>query len=461
MSLASPSHKQTLHSRSVKSYEMPEPSTQHGRSFDENIGILFDELVLASKWGRPSVLLAVHKSKFGQEKAEKALETRLNQQGQEVVHVMVNNQRSDIANLITSAGPAVGTVFFISNIGWGGGEDGKQSYRSLNMQRELFVDARIRAVFWLTTHEAADLPRYAPDFWAFRHRVVEFVSQRARGRVRVPVGVLSWDVQKSVDPFDSLQDGIRAREELLRKLPHNLEALSTRIELHQGLGYLHWLGGDSQRSAQALKAGLELGRDYELPELKTRLLNGLGIIHYESGEYSEALSQFTEGLAHQPANSALLTNMAAAYCMLGRNQDAISSCERAMRLNPTDADCWSRSGYIYAAMGKPDEAISRLAKAVELDPHRAAYHVSLAVFYSIVERPDESKRELGLAGQVAGQEGAAYRAILEEAMLGDAGKADRLLMAATDRGQLTKHGIRRDPNLAILFEAGRVEALGA
>ena len=73
----------------------PAPSTES--PLTENIDILFNELVLATQWGRPSVLLAVNKSKFGQEKAEKALEARLKKQGLEIARIVVNDQRSDVA----------------------------------------------------------------------------------------------------------------------------------------------------------------------------------------------------------------------------------------------------------------------------------------------------------------------------------------------------------------------------
>ena len=160
--------------------EMPETNVQHGKTFDENIDILFDEIVLAEQWGRPSMLLAVHKSKFGQDKAEQELEKRLVEEGFQVDRIVFNDRRSDIAQLVREAAASAKRVFFISNIDWGGGEDGRQAYRGLNMHRELFVDEAIKAVFWLTVNEAANLPRFAPDFWAFRHRVVEFVSQRGR-----------------------------------------------------------------------------------------------------------------------------------------------------------------------------------------------------------------------------------------------------------------------------------------
>ena len=214
----------TKPSGSFKSNEMPGTSPQHGKSFTENLDILFNELVLATQWGRPSVLLAVNKSKFGQEKAEKALEVRLKKQGLEIARIVVNDQRPDAPALIQQAGSR--PVFFISNLDWGGGEQGLQAYHALNMQRELFVENRIKAVLWLTTAEAANLARHAPDFWAFRHRVVEFVSQRSPAAIKLPAGVLLWDAQTTVEIFDSPEAGNRARQDLLARLPRTMEALS-------------------------------------------------------------------------------------------------------------------------------------------------------------------------------------------------------------------------------------------
>ena len=48
--------------------------------------------------------------------------------------------------------------------------------RRMSLQREYFVDRRIRIVFWLTQNEIVKLAHAAPEFWAHRHRVVEFVE---------------------------------------------------------------------------------------------------------------------------------------------------------------------------------------------------------------------------------------------------------------------------------------------
>jgi tetratricopeptide (TPR) repeat protein len=436
---------------------MPETSVQHGRGFDDNLDILFDEIALAAQWGRPSLLLAVHKSKFGQEKAEKELERRLDEAGFQVARIVINDRRADIAQLMREAPRGARPVFFISNIDWGGGEGGREAYRALNLHRELFVEEAIRAVFWLTVNEAANLPRFAPDFWAFRHRVVEFVSQRATGKVQLPAGILAWDIQRSPDPFEDTQGGIRAREELLRSLPESLEALSTKVELHASIGHLHWSGGDLGKAATEFERGMTLAKDYELPELKASLLNSLGIVAYEEGHLTTALERFNEGLRFRSSSRALLINLSATHCMLGRVQEALHVGNKAVRANPLDADTWRRLGYIQNAAGKPDEAISCLAKAAELAPRSADPHIALAAMYFLVDRPEDASIQLTRARELAGGEKDTYGEILREAAGGDSDKARERLMAAIQAGELAKHEVRRDLNLGLLFDPAQIE----
>jgi tetratricopeptide (TPR) repeat protein len=438
---------------------MPETNVQHGKTFDENIDILFDEIVLAEQWGRPSMLLAVHKSKFGQDKAETDLEKRLVEEGFRVDRIVFNNRRSDIAALLREAAPGPKRVFFISHIDWGGGEGGRQAYRGLNLHRELFVDEAIKAVFWLTINEAANLPRFAPDFWAFRHRVVEFVSQRAAGKVQLPAGILAWGVQTSADPFDKSQGGIEAREELLRRLPDTLEALSARVELHASLGYLHWSADDLDRAHEEMQKGLETAGAYDMAELKASLLNGMGIIHYERGDPKAALESFSEGLKYRSSSRLLLINLSAADCMLGRIQEALAAGQRAVRANPGEADTWRRLGYIQNAAGRPDEAINCFAKAAELAPRGAEHRVSLAVMYNLVDRPDDARIQLTRAQELAHEEAGPLLSVIQEAALGRADEARRMLAAALTAGTIARHEVRRDLNLGLLFDSSELEEM--
>jgi tetratricopeptide (TPR) repeat protein len=440
--------------------DMSEPSVQHGKSFGENIDILFDEILLAQQWGRPSLLLAVHKSKFGQDKAEKALEDRLGKEGFHVSRIVINDQRFDIPQLIEDSAPKSPAVFFISNIDWGGGEGGRQAYRGLNLHRELFVEKAIKAVFWLTVNEAANLPHFAPDFWAFRHRVVEFVSQRAVGKVQLPAGVLAWDMPRSPDPLESPEEAIRAREDLLRQLPESMEALSARIELHASIGHLHWTLGDLEPAARWFSAALDLAADHPLPEAKASVFNSMGILEYERGRPAEALERFRRGLEYQPTSRTLLINLSATQCLLGRIQEALTTSKKAVRVQPENADTWRRVGYIYGAAGRTDEAIRTLAKSAELAPISPDSQIALAVMYSLVDRPDEVKTHLRRARELAGDPSEPYGEILMRAALGKPDEAIDLLEKALDAGMLRKQDVRRDPNFALVFgDADLAEAL--
>jgi tetratricopeptide (TPR) repeat protein len=438
---------------------MPNPTSEYRKSFDENLGILFEELELAIKWERPSILLTVHKSKFGQDKASKALEERLNTLGKSITKIIVNNEHPDVAHSILATSTADQTIFFVSNIDWGGGQDGKEAYRALNLYRELFVEQRIKAVFWLTPGEAANLSRYAPDFWSFRHRVIEFTAQRTLGKVTLPSGILIWQVQDSIDSFDKPETRITAREEILAKLPDTTESLSTRIELLYNIGYLYWVLGNSDKASKAFSVGFDLAKEYDLPQIRSKLLNGTAILYYEEVQFDQAIKFFKEAIVSNPSDNSLLINLSTVCCAVGRNQEAMTISKRALRMNSTDAKIWNRLGYIYCAMQKFDEALPCFTKASELAPQIAAYQESLAIVYNLLKRSDEAMRRLEIARKLAGNQ-AAYRLdIYEETFNGKPEEALNLLQKAVETNHISLNDVQRDPNINLLFERSQLESI--
>ncbi|MGZ6316570.1 MAG: tetratricopeptide repeat protein [Anaerolineales bacterium] len=438
---------------------MSNPIPPNRLSFEENIDTLLVELLLADKWKRPSILLAIHKSKFGQGKAETALEGKLNKFSLTVTHIMVDQAHSNIPQLVLSVPAPDQTVFFISNIDWGSGPDKKDAYRALNVYREHFVENHVKAVFWLTVNEAAALPRYAPDFWAFRHRVIEFTGQRLSSKINLPAGVLIWDIQNPVDMFDTLDARISVREELLAKLPHNIEARSARIDLLNNLGYLYWAKGDSERASRKLEAGLDLAGEQFAGRSRSSLLNGLAIISYDAKNYSRAATIYEQALMDSPTDSLLLINLAAASRALGRNQEAISIAKRAIKVSPEDARIWNVLGYLYTAMSKFDEAIACFGKAEHLAPRSAAYHLALAVCYDLIERSDETSRELELARGLAHGQTLAYLEICEAALQADVARSVELARSAVQTNRLSKYDISRDPNINLLMDSSQIESV--
>ncbi len=147
--------------------------------FEDCVNALLDELQLAIQWNRPSILLAVVPVGKTRLRAQKFLEEKLIEDGQHVRRFSVAAKKFDVARELSSTKPLMDTVFFVSGLAFGGGRNDSNAYRALNMRREILVDNQLKIVFWLTPKEAQALPQRAPDFWAFRHRVIEF--RRLRG----------------------------------------------------------------------------------------------------------------------------------------------------------------------------------------------------------------------------------------------------------------------------------------
>ncbi len=436
---------------------MSNPVPSNRLSFEENIGILLEELVLADKWQRPSILLAVHKSKFGQDKAAKALEDKLNGLGHTVIRITVDKEHSDVPHLVLGAPSAGESIFFISNIDWGGGADRKDAYRALNIYREIFVDNHFKAVLWLTTNEAAGLARFAPDFWAFRHRVVEFSGQRVPRQVELPAGVLLWDIQNSVDPYDTLEARIAVREELLARLPDSSEARSARIDLLYNLGYLYWVMGRTETASEEFKLGLELAAKQDA-RAGVPLLNGQGILAYEARDYERSSQLFQKAGQYRPTDASLVLNLGIALSALGRNYEAIAQAKKGMKLSPRDPRIWSTAAYLNAAIGKLDEAIIAFNHAAELAPRTAAFHAALAICYDQVGRNEEAARELDLARELTSGKGQVSIQIYEAAISGDISSALDLARAAVRRGHLSPQELRRDPSLGLMLDPTQIEA---
>ncbi len=153
----------------------------YSKAFEQGIASLLDEIKLAFQWGRPSILVAVHKNVGpGQEKARTKLRKEIEELGKKVQHIEVSHRNLNLIESILSSPETAKTVYFVNGIGRNAEAERGDIYRALNFHREKLVENRIILVLWLAAAEAAEMPLQAPDFWAFRHRVVEFAPDRKK-----------------------------------------------------------------------------------------------------------------------------------------------------------------------------------------------------------------------------------------------------------------------------------------
>ncbi len=438
---------------------MPDKILVHSRAFKENIETLLDELKLAIQWDRPSLLLAVHNSKYSQEKAQKALEASLRGLSQGVIKIVVNSESADIhEQILQSQTDLRQTVFFISNLGSGGGPLGRDSYNALNLYREFFVEEKVRLVIWLTKGEEVDLSKYAPDFWAFRHRVLEFASTHQPENMKPSAGILIWHIQKDLDTPAVLKDKIKFREDLVRELPNSPESNSTRIELFYTLGFLQWRAGNHLKAEAELRAASALLGNDPTTEMGSWILNGQSIIAYERGEYQRSFEILSTLLQAESSDTILWMNLGIVLCAVGRNHEAIAQSRKSVKLAPTHAQLWNSLGYLFLSMEKLDEAAGSFKRAIELAPTDPGWLCSLAMCYSAMGLQEEALEQLGLARK-SGTGGDPFPAIYASAIQGKTAEVKRGVQEAIAAGKISEFDVRRDPGLGALIERGVIEGL--
>jgi tetratricopeptide (TPR) repeat protein len=282
-------------------------------------------------------------------------------------------------------------VFFVSGLKWGGGEDGLNAYRALNLRRELFIERGLRVVFWLTEGEAVALAQHAPDFWAFRHRVVEFVEPPETAHRAAIARELAWHDFSDRTLREEAEAKIRLREALLADLPQGEETRAARLDLLYTLGGLYWAIADYEKALSAFQQAIALDEKDAYP------WNGLGAVYAALGRREEAIAAFQQAIALDEKDATPWHGLGVVYADLGRHEEAIAAYQKAIALDEKFAAPWNGLGLVYADLGRREEAIAAYQKVIELAPESdtAAFaHNNLAGIYAEQRRFDLARHEL-------------------------------------------------------------------
>ncbi|MEJ5223779.1 MAG: tetratricopeptide repeat protein [Anaerolineales bacterium] len=282
-------------------------------------------------------------------------------------------------------------------------------YKPLNIRREILVESRIRAIFWLTEREAIDLARQAPDFWAFRHRVVDFLDPLER----TSLWTLGWaaDTHSAMAGRDDLQAKITYRERWLADegkqdwlLAYNLHLGLSRLygeqtdfphaQAHlEAAATLASEMGDAARHGEALIALgglLEQARQFDAAEAAYRQagevnpgsplpqmrLSGLALAR---GQFDTALHLARQCADHFSHDDRAWTYLGWLLGRLGNLPEALAACHEALRLNADNTRAWWQIGMLQSMHGEARDAWQSLTRACALDGEESLYWLSLAV----------------------------------------------------------------------------------
>jgi tetratricopeptide (TPR) repeat protein len=357
---------------------------------EEHLATLFEELHLASRWHRPSILLAAYRSRLVLIDAQVCLEKKLRRIKQKVYQVQVTEENFDVPLFVTQCPDRDKTVFFVSGLSHGGGPMGLNAYRALNIRRELLVDHHIRAIFWLDEVEAHAIPENALDFWSFRHRMVELFDAPKPERVTNLVKSLDWPFWDIQELRKEIPAGVILREELLDEIPDWEEAFSIRAELTHMLAALHWVLGEYNEANKLLQAGLGLTQKFSLSALQSRYWIGIGRLHHSQGQLELAIDAYQNSLKINPTSADAWSNLGIARRDQHHQAEALAATTRAIELDPKCATAWNNLGDLHRDSGQFDDAIQAYNKSLAINSKDARIWIKLGDSYKALGRPADA-----------------------------------------------------------------------
>jgi tetratricopeptide (TPR) repeat protein len=364
--------------------QVPSKSSE---SFEERITTLLEEVDLAIKWDRPSILLAVYASEVINNLAQESLEKQIEWLGQKVTRIKVDKENFDLAWFLSQFEQHEKVVFFITGLRWGGGRSRSNAYQALNMRRELFVEEKIRLVIWLNQKEASDLPHLAPDFWAFRHRVVEFpdITSAIPSSFRDDFSWRDWQVNET--PHD-LKAKIALRESMLADLPVSDSSLFTRTDLMYALAFFYWCQQEYDRAASYLDKGLDLTTHPQATPIQAKFKIALGMLYHDQSMLDKALVTFQQVIEQEPRNPSAWNNLALVFHDQGRQADALHAFKKAIKLSPRYANAWNNLGNYHRENGNKPDALHAFKQATRFEPQNAKPWINLAHTHLDAGQPD-------------------------------------------------------------------------
>jgi tetratricopeptide (TPR) repeat protein len=274
--------------------------------------------------------------------------------GQKVVRIKVNERHYDIPQLISHRTDRDRSVYFVSGLASGGGRADANAYRALNMRREYFVDYAIRAILWLVGDEAIELSRHAPDFWAFRHRVVELNNLLDQERLDVSANELPERGRRFPGQPEDLEGQIQLHEAMIGELPKRAASYSTRLDLLSTLGVLYQTRQAYDQSIRRLKQGIVIAKQLNNTKVLAELWGKMGSVYVDMDQLPRAKRAY----------------------------------RKAIRLNAQDAETWIALGHIYQIEKRFSNAIIAYNQAILLDPQNSSANSSLVVCYRQLGKDD-------------------------------------------------------------------------
>ncbi len=346
---------------------------------EKGVRLMVGDLERGRRFGKAVLHFVVYRAESTRAVSEALLEARLRELGFRIERVRLPlPEEPDWPYWLHFHPPDGHTVFFVYDLR----KAFPEILQDLNYRREIFVEQQVRAVFWVLEEEAREVALKAPDFWAFRGQVLEFLEvppPRERAEVARELAWWGWHgVPYAYESPQEIEDRIALRERLLAELGEEDETAAARAELHYTLGGLYWARREYEAALEHMRQALALAQRIANERLETWAWHGLGIVYDDLGRHDEALGAYRKAIELDPKDAYLYANLADVYVERGRDEEAIELYKKSFELQPR-AIPRSKLGYLHLRRGELDKAVPALEEAIQLDPNAYSPLVNLGI----------------------------------------------------------------------------------
>jgi len=312
----------------------------------------------AHRHDKPSILFALYLSEFLRSDVERSLSTLLKEQGLQIVSVDAG-EKKDLPSFFSSI-DSDNTVFFVHNIEKGFPE----VLQFLNFKREELVEDHVKVIFWVTEEELSRISREAPDFFAFRNRVVEFMEVPHAGELRP--ALVEFALETEYRSLDEIKRSIELKEKLLSELSAETEISGYLLG---SLGDLYFQIGLYEKSIDCSEKALKIAKDIGDRRNEGVWLGNLGLAYRALGQVEKAIEYYEGALVisreigDRSGEGADLGNLGNAYIDLEQVDKAIEYYEDALVIarevvdRRTEGTAIGNLGLAYYAPRQVDKAI--------------------------------------------------------------------------------------------------------
>jgi tetratricopeptide (TPR) repeat protein len=134
-----------------------------------------------------------------------------------------------------------------------------------------------------------------------------------------------------------------------------------------------------------------------------------GLAYYKTGQYDEAISEYTKVIEINPKVAEAYGNRGLAYGRKGQYDLAIADFNKAIEINPKVAEVYGNRAIAYGRKGQHDLAIADFNKVIEINPRDAIAYGSRGIAYRTKGQHDLAIADFNKAIEINPRDAIAYR----------------------------------------------------